>query len=122
VRSNDIRYWNNIHRNLIRAGQKLVVYVPEEQKTRYEKINLMSFEQKQASIGKSSSPGGTREVDKPLDPGYEYYTVRNGDTLWDIAKKFAGISAEEILRLNNLSNGARLSIGQKLKIKPKSNS
>ncbi len=28
VRINDLRYWNNIHRNLIRVGQKMVVYVP----------------------------------------------------------------------------------------------
>ncbi len=121
VRSNDLKYWNNIHRNLIRAGQKLAVYVPEDQKERFEKINGMTFEQKQASIGKSSAPAKPSRQESIADPNFEYYTVKNGDTLWDIAKKHAGISAEEILRLNNLPNGARLSIGQKLKIKPKNN-
>jgi len=57
---------------------------------------------------------------KPLDPNYEYYTVKKGDTLWDIAEKYAGISSTEIMRLNDLSNGRGLYIGQKLKIKRKS--
>ncbi|MDD4225893.1 MAG: transglycosylase SLT domain-containing protein [Mariniphaga sp.] len=118
VRSSDLRYWNNIHRNLIRVGQKLVIYVPEEQKDKYEKVNSMSFAQKQAFIGKPVS--NSAKETKPLDPHFEYYTVRSGDTVWEIAQRFPEISAEEILRLNNLRNNTKLSIGQKLKIKPRS--
>jgi len=29
VRTSDLRYWNNIRRNLIKVGQKLVIYVPK---------------------------------------------------------------------------------------------
>lgn len=118
VRTSDLRYWNNIHRNLIRVGQKLVVYVPEDQKERYGKIDAMSFAQKQAFIGKSAVAAIEEKI--PLDPNYEYYTVRSGDTVWEIAKRYPGISPEDILRLNNLTSRSRLSIGQKLKIKPKS--
>jgi membrane-bound lytic murein transglycosylase D len=42
------------------------------------------------------------------------YTVRRGDNLWLIAKKFA-TTTKRIKALNNLS-GTRLSIGQRLKI------
>ncbi|WP_297088600.1 lytic transglycosylase domain-containing protein [uncultured Draconibacterium sp.] len=119
VRASDLRYWNNINRDMIRVGQKLAIYVPEKEKDTYEKVNAMTFAQKQASIGKSSTPTKARET-KPLDPAYEYYTVRKGDTLWDIAQKYAGISADEIMRLNNLKNDRGLFIGQKLKIKKKS--
>jgi membrane-bound lytic murein transglycosylase D len=56
-----------------------------------------------------------------LDPGYEYYTVKNGDTIWEIARRYAGISPDDILKLNNLNNRSRLSIGQKLKIREKQN-
>ena len=31
VRISDIRYWNNIRSNTIRAGQKLSIYVPNNQ-------------------------------------------------------------------------------------------
>lgn len=118
VRASDLRYWNNIRRDMIRVGQKLAIYVPEKEKEKYEQVTNMSFAQKQASIGKSSTPTTTRET-KPLDPNYEYYTVRKGDTLWDIAQKYAGISADEIMRLNELKNDRGLYIGQKLKIKRK---
>ncbi|WP_372949783.1 lytic transglycosylase domain-containing protein [Mariniphaga sp.] len=125
VRASDLRYWNNINRNLIRVGQKLVVYVPEAQKEKYERVNSMSFAQKQAAVGKSvnssvSSSASKTEV-KSLDSNYEYYTVRSGDTIWEIARRYAGISPNDILKLNNLSSNSRLSIGQKLKIKAKEN-
>ncbi len=118
VRSSDLKYWNNIHRNLIRAGQKLVIYVPKGQKPKYEKLNSMSLAQKQATIGKTVNTA-KETPPKPLDPGYVYYTVKKGDTLWDIAQKYAGISSTEIMKLNNLPNDRGLYIGQKLKIKRK---
>lgn len=122
VRASDLRYWNNINRDLIRVGQKLVVYVPKEQKGKYERVNTMSFAQKQASIGKSVNTASTEAESNSMDPNFEYYTVRRGDTIWDIAKRYAGISPDEILKLNNLSTSSKLSIGQKLKIKTKENS
>lgn len=119
VRSSDLRYWNNINRDIIRIGQKLAIYVPEKDKTKYAKVNSMTFAQKQASIGKSSTPAKKAEV-KPLDSNYVYHTVRKGDTIWEIAQKYAGISSDEIMRLNSLQNDRGLYIGQKLKIKKKS--
>jgi membrane-bound lytic murein transglycosylase D len=120
VRASDLRYWNNINRNLIRVGQKLAVYVSENQKEKYERINSMTFAQKQASIGKSAGAASNPEP-RTLDPNYEYYTVRSGDTIWEIARRYAGISPNDILKLNNLSSNSKLSIGQKLKIKAKEN-
>lgn len=119
VRASDLRYWNNIHRDIIRIGQKLAIYVPEKDKDKYDKVNSMTFAQKQASIGKSITPS-QKPVAKPLDPNYVYYTVRKGDTIWDIAQKYAGISSDEIMKLNKLENDRGLYIGQKLKIKKKS--
>ena len=47
------------------------------------------------------------------------YVVVKGDTLWDISQKYAGISSNEIMQLNNLKNDHSLYIGQQLKIKKK---
>ena len=44
----------------------------------------------------------------------DYYIVKKGDTLWNIAKK-NNISVNELKQLNNLTNNT-LSIGQKLKL------
>jgi len=118
VRSADLRYWNNINRNLIRAGQKLAIYVSEKDKEKYERVNSMSFAQKQAMIGKSAtSPSKTKP--KALDPNYVYHKVKKGDTIWEIAKKYAGISSTEIMEINKLKNDRGLYIGQQLKIKTK---
>lgn len=118
VRSSDLKYWNNINRNMIRVGQKLAIWVPEKQKSKYEAVNSMTFAQKQASIGKTSAPTVAKKA-APVDPNFVYHTVRRGDTLWEIAQKYAGISADEIMQLNKLKNDRSLYIGQKLKIKRK---
>jgi membrane-bound lytic murein transglycosylase D len=89
---------------LIKVGQKLSVYVPENQKQRFEKINGMTLAQKQAPGRKPRSyscPTPKRIHSKAAD--YEYYTVKKGDTVWEIARRYSGVTPQEILRLNNLS-------------------
>ena len=121
VRTSDLRYWNNINRNLIRVGQKLAVYVPKGKESKYKKINSMTFAEKQASIGKTVSAKKTVVAEKvPEDNAYIYYTVRRGDNLWTIAKKFNGVTNESIMKLNNIADVKKISPGQRLKIKKKS--
>ena len=48
--------------------------------------------------------------------GSDYYTVKNGDTLWTIAKN-NGLTVNELKSLNNLTSNT-LSIGQTLKLSP----
>ncbi len=121
VRTSDLRYWNNIHRNLIRVEQKLVVYVPKGKESKFKKINSMTFAQKQASIGKTVTAKKTEVAAKvPEDNAYIYYTVRRGDNLWTIARKFNGVTNESIMKLNNIEDVKKISPGQRLKIKKKS--
>ena len=47
-------------------------------------------------------------------PSSEYYTVKSGDSLWSIAKKY-GISVDELKAANNLTSNV-LQIGQRLNI------
>ncbi len=119
VRTSDIRYWNNIRGNLIRVGQKLNIYVPKGSKGKYANINKLSFEEKQKKIGKSTQPLVANKSES-LDKNFVYYKVRYGDTLWEIAKKYPGISENDIMKLNNISNGRSLKAGQYIKIKSKS--
>jgi len=123
VRTSNLRYWNNIRRNLIKVGQKLVIYVPKGKKSYYSSFNTMSYTQKQATLGKTVSSNKTiaKSTPTPANNGsYIYYTVRRGDNFWTIAKKFPGISNFDIMKINNIKNAKSLKIGQKLKIKPKS--
>lgn len=122
VRTSDLRYWNNIRRNLIKVGQKLAIYVPKNKVEYYKSINSMSYAEKQRLNGRTATAiTSVKSKPEPVieDGEYIYYTVRSGDNLWSIAKKYSGVSNTDIMRLNNLSNGAKISPGQKLKIKPK---
>lgn len=115
-----IRYWNNIYSNKIRVGQKLKIYVPKNKVTHYMQINKMSFAEKQALDGKPIKTNPVPASPAKIDNNYVYYKVRRGDSLWEIARKYPGISSSDIQRLNNMSGSSKIKVGQMLKIKRKS--
>lgn len=118
VKTTNLRYWNGLRGNRIRAGQKLAVYVHKSKVSKYKNINTMTFAQKQGKQGKKVSESTKKAPTVKLKEGeYEWYTVKRGDTLWDIAKLFPGVSDTEIMQWNGLSDASKISIGQKLKIK-----
>jgi len=83
----DLKEWNNLKNSRIYPNQELIVYKPEQKTS--------------ASV---------------KDSKYLYHIVRQGDTLWDIAKEYDGVTVENIKQLNNITNSKRLKPGQKLKI------
>lgn len=46
-----------------------------------------------------------------------YHRVEKGETLWSIGKTY-GVSVEELIRINNIPDPARLRIGQMIRIRP----
>jgi membrane-bound lytic murein transglycosylase D len=124
VSLSDIRYWNNINRNTIRIGQKLVVYVDPAKSEYFSKISSMTFAEKQQMAGKSVPVNTTGNVamdySYPTEGEYIVHTVRNGDTIWDIVKMYDNVTSTQVLSLNNISDPGKIKIGQKLKIKKKS--
>jgi membrane-bound lytic murein transglycosylase D len=95
----DLKAWNKLSGNTIQPNQKLIVYAPEESGI---------------SSGSSSASGNK------TGSSYVYHTVRKGDTLWDIAKLYDGVTVEQIKKLNNIQNSKRLKPGQRLKVGYKS--
>jgi len=96
VRISDVREWNNLNsRSYIYPGQKLVIFAKEE----------------------STAARGYTINNEETYNGYLYYTIRSGDTLWDIAKKYHGVSADDIIKLNRISSRKVLKPGMKIKIK-----
>jgi len=121
-RINDLMDWNDLYNYRIRAGQKLVVYVPRKSVTYYQQINDMTLNEKQQLKNKGTAstvqqPQKNTSQSQVNTGNFVYYIVKQGDTLWDIAKQYPGISGEDIRRWNNLSENAMIIPGQKIKIK-----
>ena len=119
----DLRYWNNIYRSTIYIGQKITVYVDPSKSDYYSKVNSMSFAEKQEMAGKTvpvNSVTPSTQIAQETDGEYITYTVRSGDTIWDIVKMFDNVTTTDVLTLNNLSNPDKIQVGQILKIRKKS--
>ena len=87
VKLDDLRKWNKLHGNMIRTGQKLTIWVvPAPQ-----------------AANKSSR----------VVPADNTYIVQEGDTLWDISRKFKGVTVERLKAINNLKTN-QVAPGMKL--------
>jgi membrane-bound lytic murein transglycosylase D len=74
-------------------------------------------------IGKTvpyNSQSVAAKVPVESDGEFITYTVRYGDTIWDIVKMFDNVTTSQVLTLNNISDPEKIQVGQKLKIKKKS--
>lgn len=117
----DLRYWNNIYRNMIKVGQKINIYVDPSKSDFYSKIDGMTFVEKQNMAGKPI-PAVAVSIPQTYTPEGDYvtYKVRYGDTIWNIVKMFDNVSTTEVLSLNNISDPGKIQVGQVLKIRKKS--
>jgi peptidoglycan lytic transglycosylase D len=85
--------WNGISkRSVLRLGQKLTVWVKDDNKKEATLIK---------TVAKSTSANGST------------YVVQRGDSLWLIARKF-DIHVKDLLKWNNLKKGKHLQPGQSL--------
>jgi nucleoid-associated protein YgaU len=65
-----------------------------------------------------TSPNRQPRAQVPVENDATYYTVKQGDTLWSIAKQFYGDGKEytKISTANNLANPSDIAAGQELLI------
>lgn len=125
VSLSNLRNWNGIRKNMIRAGQRLTIYVPRSKYNHYSRINKMSFTEKQKLSGKAVADDKPATVSASAPEAstslsteeYITYRIRPGDTIWDIAQRHDGVSTTDILRLNNLDKYDKIVPGQVIRIK-----
>ncbi|MBC8266177.1 MAG: LysM peptidoglycan-binding domain-containing protein [Flavobacteriales bacterium] len=84
VAIHEIRKWNKLKTDKLKIGKKLVLFIKKDFKTVERK-----------------------KIDHPI------YIVKQGDTLWDIANRYDGISVKELIEHNNL-NSNHLKPGEKI--------
>ena len=99
----DIKYWNNIRGTKIYAGKKLIIYTTAKPSQIKQKSTISTVAKKEAIVVRGSAR-------------YVYHVIQPGDTLWDIAKLYDGVTVKQIKRLNNIYNVKKLKPGMKIKI------
>lgn len=85
-----LKKWNNLRGNDLRIGQRLNIYADAEVAST-----------KNTSQNSSDSP--------------KIYTVKRGDSLWSISRKFPGLTVKQLRSWNNM-NSNTLKPGMKIKI------
>ena len=106
-----IKKWNNLKTNDIRVGQRLIIYrggkAPASTSTTTSTTSASQT---------TAKPAAQTQASKPIPAGTSYveYTVQSGDSLYLIAKKFPGVSAQNIMDFNGI--GSNIKPGMKLKI------
>jgi membrane-bound lytic murein transglycosylase D len=58
------------------------------------------------------TPGKSTET----KPKFIFHTVQPGNTLWNIAKRYDGVTVEQIKELNNINSKTKIRVGTKLKL------
>ncbi len=101
----DIRKWNKLEGNTIYPGQKLTVWIPKGKEFKAEAVVAVT-EKKEAK--KKLAAAEVKE------DSFLTYEVKPGDTLWSIAQKFPGVSADNLKSYNKMD--ALIKAGEQLKI------
>jgi membrane-bound lytic murein transglycosylase D len=100
----DLKAWNSLRSNTLRINQKLLIFTKGNQKSQVAKL-------------KKSPAKTTRPTDRTqLTSKYMVYTIRKGDTLYDIAKKYPGVSAFNIMNYNKITHVKKVKPGMVIKI------
>ena len=125
VSATDIKRWNNLRRGKVKEGDQLEIQVYERQlakastvptteTTVTERVDTRASVNEENRSTSSRSERASRA--KETKAKTTTYTVRRGDNLDKIAKKF-GVRIDDIRSANGMSQGTtRINIGQKLKI------
>lgn len=117
VRVADLKYWNNIYNERrIQVGQKLDIFVDDDKAEYYSNLqkgkasnpavkNTNSKHTVNSALFASNIPESAIKIE---------HTVKSGESPYIIAKKYDGVSPEDILEWNGIKDARKIQIGQKL--------
>ena len=106
VTVNQIKRWNGLKSNNIRVGQRLIIY-------RGGKGPVSSSSSSSVKTASTQTPAAKPVLSASGD--YMTYTVQSGDSFYQIAKQYPGVSAQNIMDFNGIDS-SKLRPGMKIKI------
>ena len=102
--------------HVVKSGENLSIIAKKYKCTVTDLKNWNNLKSTNLSIGQKLKVYPPAEGSSSSSGGSITHTVKAGDNLWDISRKY-GVSVEQIRKLNGLSSNAVLKIGQKLVIR-----
>lgn len=102
--------------HVVKSGENLSLIAKKYKCTVTDLKNWNNLKSTNLSIGQKLKVYPPAEGSTSSSSGSVVHTVKAGDNLWDISRKY-GVSVEQIRKLNGLSTKAVLKIGQKLVIR-----
>lgn len=136
----EIKRWNKLRSTKLMAGQKLAVYIDIKQKvavkpettalvnkpkadsTTNEKLvdangtldsAVTDSAISHSTLGTNQSSAKTNQL--LGDQKFTYHVVQRGDTLWNIAQRYDGVTVQQLRKVNKLNTNS-LKVGTKLKV------
>jgi membrane-bound lytic murein transglycosylase D len=124
----DLKSWNKLRTTMLQKGQRISYYT-----TVQVKVPVPVTEKENTSLASPREKELPEAVDSPVSdtnantslaanatserPRVVYHLVQKGDTLWNIAQRYEGVTVEQIMKINSITNSNSLKPGTRLKVK-----
>lgn len=133
-----LKKWNHLRNNNLRIGQVLVIYgrgcapstatsgtasksgstaASSKSGTAHSDASKTATQSAASGNSKANADASTKTASKASSGDYTVYVVKQGDTLYTIAKGYPGVSANDIMKYNGISSNIKP--GMKIKIPKK---
>ena len=111
-----LKAWNNLKSDRINAGRTLLVKVKKRElvKSTEPEPQLPDGEGPTNELPRSRTDEHSVDASQPNAEGFVSYTVRAGDSLFGIARRYPGLTAQHLMEVNGISSSIKP--GQALKI------
>jgi len=121
----ELKKWNHLKSDMIRKGQQLSYFktvqikIPVEPPVEVATVSTVKNEINQdiADSSATSANNTERKNESQIKTEFVYHKVEKGDTLWNIAKRYEGVTVDQIIEMNRITNINSLVPGMRIKVK-----
>jgi membrane-bound lytic murein transglycosylase D len=112
VSVSQIKKWNKLKSDNIRAGQTLIIYRGGSGPATTASTSSSSSSSSKSTASSSKTTASNTAANAK---GHTTYTVKSGDSFYSIAKNYPGVSAQNIMDYNGMDS-SKLKAGMTIKI------
>jgi membrane-bound lytic murein transglycosylase D len=115
----NLKVWNRLTSDAIRAGQELTIYTPSPQRQQLEKMApLPRKESKDLKLDLSTVKPLAFPISFLEDDRYVYHYLRPGESLREVARQYPDANLKELKKLNRKTY-RRLKPGDRIRVREK---